>query len=211
MAIMQMRIVRDRLACVHLLSRVCVAAKVCTHTYLTILYMQMAKHPGFCGFKPRDIIADLDDQSAASVTEVQRKQVEYIFDTVCIPQYDAALAHKLNNTLAVCPLGEACPSRGSDPMRGAQACAHTFSTEFHVELRRCPNKDCGMHFVWCAYEPECAASAPNLSERAQTDTATLYSGKFMITDLVVFTAKCAGCSVTYFPNPIPREGYIGVS
>lgn len=49
-------------------------------------------------------------------------------------------------------------------------------------------------------------TAPDLKERLFTSKATLYTLKFEIYGVRVFTAKCAGCGVIYLPDPIAAEG-----
>lgn len=123
------------------------SAKICDHTYLALLHMQLAEHVGFTGFKqPESSSPESDDKSALAA--LHRAQADHLLDSCHIPQEPSpSMVAKLNNTLAICPLDALCTSResvGGPKTRGKLSCAHIFPTEFHVELKHCPSPACGI-------------------------------------------------------------------
>lgn len=122
--------------------------KLCTHTLLALLHMQMSGHSAFKAAaatlkKPEK---EEKGESECQLDSAHRKAAEYLLENCRLREESADLRRLLNRALPPgdCPLGVSCPSRGSSKTaqghpRGSRSCDHTFLSELHVCLERCPN------------------------------------------------------------------------
>lgn len=133
------------------------------HTMLALLHMKVSDHPQFATAQHRRVSAsatqssdgkdskDGDETKALPISDIHRKQALYELEHCRLMEASDNVRYILNRRMVPgqCPLGESCPSIGKPDSRGlsrgATACEHSFPTELHVGLKRCPDKACGAH------------------------------------------------------------------
>ena len=191
---------------------------------LTLLHMKLSDHPRF-GLaetarksKPKNEAKDSKEPESSAtqpLDAVHLNQALYELKNCRLPEYSDSLQKLLNRRVVPgeCALGDLCESLGKSydkhgKYRGSRACDHSYPTELHVDLLRCPCKDCGACGCilstcrsFCLTENE-----PNLEEKLFLPLASLYTSKYLIHGVRVFVKRCLRCKVTYLPYVVDREG-----
>jgi hypothetical protein len=140
----------------------CLSGKMCVHTILALLHMKLSGHPQFATAHNRRVPAstaqsadgkdskDGDEAKALPISDLHRKQARYELEH-CRLMENSADVRKILNRRCVpgdCPLRSSCSSIGKTTdkhglSRGSRACEHSFPSELHVGLQRCPDRACG--------------------------------------------------------------------
>ncbi len=143
------------------LSNDCLPGKMCAHTMLALLHMKLSGHPQFATAYNRRVPAstaksdgkdskDGDEAKVLPISHLHRKQALYELEHCRLMEDSADVRKGLNRRCVPgdCPLRSSCPSIGKTTdkhglSRGSRACEHSFPSELHVGLQRCPDRACG--------------------------------------------------------------------